>query len=29
VDIGAHHEGWFGLWSEGTFFPVIPSDELG
>ena len=29
VDIGAHHEGWFGLWSSGTFFPVIPSNELG
>ncbi|MEM8728691.1 MAG: DUF1285 domain-containing protein [Pseudomonadota bacterium] len=28
VDIGAHHDGWFGLWSQGTFFPVIPSAEL-
>jgi len=32
VDIGAHaeHDGemWFGLWSAGQFFPVIPSDEL-
>jgi hypothetical protein len=28
VDIGAHHEGWFGLWSSGLFFPIIPSDEL-
>nr|WP_309502881.1 DUF1285 domain-containing protein [uncultured Roseovarius sp.] len=28
VDIGAHHEGWFGLWSGGTFFPLIPSDEM-
>ncbi len=28
VDIGAHHEGWFGLWSAGQFFPIIPSDEL-
>ena len=28
VDIGAHHEGWFGLWSGGQFFPVIPSDDL-
>ncbi len=28
VEIGAHHEGWFGLWSGGTFFRVIPSDEL-
>ena len=33
VDIGAHHEQnskkWFGLWSEGEFFPIIPSAELG
>ena len=28
VDIGAHHEGWFGLWSGGQFFGIIPSDEL-
>lgn len=28
VEIGAHHEGWFGLWSGGRFFPVIPADEL-
>ncbi|MCU0910690.1 MAG: DUF1285 domain-containing protein [Rhodobacteraceae bacterium] len=32
VDLGTHedHEGarWFGLWSSGRFFPVIPSDEL-
>lgn len=28
VDLGAHHDGWFGLWSSGTFFPVIPSEEL-
>ena len=29
VELGAHHDGWFGLWSSGQFFPVIPSDELG
>lgn len=33
VDIGCHepHEGedWFGLWSSGQFFPIIPSAELG
>ena len=33
VDIGTHaeHDGqsWFGLWSDGRFFPVIPSGELG
>jgi len=28
VDIGAHHEGWFGLWSSGEFFAIIPSKEL-
>ena len=33
VDLGAHEDRdgtrWFGLWSKGTFFPVIPSAELG
>ena len=33
VELGAHHpQGevmWFGLWSAGVFFPVIPSAELG
>ncbi|MBR9650142.1 DUF1285 domain-containing protein [Thalassovita aquimarina] len=32
IDLGTHHEvegqSWFGLWSGGEFFPVIPSDEL-
>jgi uncharacterized protein len=32
IDIGTHapHDGtsWFGLWSGGIFFPVIPSAEL-
>jgi hypothetical protein len=32
VDIGAHNEhdgqNWFGVWSSGTFFPIIPSEEL-
>ena len=32
VDLGCHetHGGhkWFGLWSSGQFFPVIPSSEL-
>ncbi|MEO0774776.1 MAG: DUF1285 domain-containing protein [Pseudomonadota bacterium] len=28
VEIGAHHEGWFGLWSAGVFFRVIPSDDM-
>jgi len=33
VEIGAHHDvdgvRWFGLWSDGVFFPIIPSSELG
>lgn len=28
VERGAHHAGWFGVWSDGAFFKVIPSDEL-
>ena len=28
VDIGAHKDGWFGLWAGGTFFEVIPSEEI-
>lgn len=32
VDIGAHSEvdgrRWFGVWSGGSFFPIIPSAEL-
>ena len=32
VELGAHEErdgqSWFGLWSGGEFFPVIPSAEL-
>ncbi|MGZ2255799.1 DUF1285 domain-containing protein [Roseobacter sp. A03A-229] len=28
VDIGAHHDDWFGVWSKGTFFPIIPSADL-
>ncbi|MBV2359599.1 DUF1285 domain-containing protein [Thalassococcus sp. CAU 1522] len=28
VDRGAHHDGWFGVWSSGVFFRIIPSDEL-
>lgn len=32
VEIGAHEEwegeSWFGLWSDGAFFPVIPSEAL-
>lgn len=28
VDLGTHHNDWFGLWSAGQFFPIIPSDEL-
>ena len=28
VDLGVHHEGWFGVWSGGAFFGIIPSGEL-
>ena len=28
VDEGVHHDGWFGVWSGGTFFGIIPSNEL-
>ncbi len=28
VDLGEHHDGWFGLWSSGEFFPIIRSEEL-
>ncbi|MEO0752480.1 MAG: DUF1285 domain-containing protein [Pseudomonadota bacterium] len=28
VEIGTHEDGWFGLWSGGQFFPVIPSEEM-
>lgn len=28
VERGTHRDGWFGLWSGGVFFAVIPSNEL-
>ena len=28
VELGAHHDGWFGIWSGGSFFRMIPSEEL-
>lgn len=28
VEVGAHHDGWFGVWSGGVFFPIIPLAEL-
>lgn len=32
IELGCHEfyedQRWFGLWSSGTFFPVIPSSEL-
>lgn len=28
VELGVHHDGWFGVWSGGSFFGIIPSDEL-
>jgi len=29
VDLGTVQDGWFGLWSGGAFFAVIPAAELG
>lgn len=33
VDLACHHahegDSWFGLWSKGQFFPMIPSSDLG
>ncbi|MCR9124880.1 MAG: DUF1285 domain-containing protein [Rhodobacteraceae bacterium] len=28
VELCSHHDGWFGVWSRGVFFPVIPSEDL-
>ncbi len=28
VDLGEDHDGWFGIWSSGTFFRIIPSEAL-
>ncbi|MCY4305156.1 MAG: DUF1285 domain-containing protein [Aestuariivita sp.] len=28
VDYAVHHEGWFGVWSSGLFFPIIASKEI-
>ncbi|RKF16135.1 DUF1285 domain-containing protein [Roseovarius spongiae] len=28
VELGAHRDGWFGIWTGGAFFEVIPSDEM-
>lgn len=28
VDIGTKHDGWFGVWSGGQFFPLISADAL-
>jgi len=28
VELGVHHEGWFGVWSGGAFFGIIPSEDL-
>lgn len=28
VEIGVHEDGWFGVWSDGQFFRVIPSKEM-
>ncbi|WP_050929181.1 DUF1285 domain-containing protein [Aestuariivita boseongensis] len=28
VELGTHKDGWFGVWSQGTFFPIAPSDTV-
>lgn len=28
VDLGENHEGWFGVWSAGVFFRIVPAVEL-
>lgn len=28
VELGVENDGWFGVWSQGQFFPMIPADEL-
>jgi len=28
VEIGQHHEGSFGLWSDGSFFPIASSEDV-
>ena len=28
VNLGSTHEGHFGVWSDGVFFPMMPADEL-
>ncbi|WP_170425950.1 DUF1285 domain-containing protein [Ruegeria arenilitoris] len=28
VDIATHKDGWFGVWSDGQFFPLIRSEDL-
>ena len=28
VDLGVHRDGWFGIWSGGEFFGIIPSEDL-
>ncbi len=28
AELGVHKDGWFGVWSGGAFFPLIPSAEL-
>lgn len=28
IERGSHNDGWFGIWSSGSFFRIIPSDEL-
>ena len=29
VDLCTHHDGWFGVWSARTFFPIMRSEDVG
>ncbi|SPJ26830.1 DUF1285 domain-containing protein [Falsiruegeria mediterranea] len=28
VELGVHHDGWFGVWSAGSFFGLMPSEQV-
>ncbi len=28
IDLAVHHDDWFGVWSGGTFFALMPSQEI-
>lgn len=28
IELGVHHDNWFGVWSSGVFFGLVPSSEV-